>query len=292
MERLNMTAKFCNQPHKPQTKRALRPVLGTLLLSTTLFVSVGVHQSHAGIIESVTENISGANMGKGGDACQKLETTTTVKRAGQRAFKHWVNRCGERAEMSLKKTEIGKTYWYGWSMLIPSDWKDTTEGFDIVNQWATYPQKKGRDFGKIACSANGSFIARGNNGGRVRGADPDRFEFMLQSAGDSKDIECQKFPLAKVAEMRGKWTDFVMNVKWTGNKDGFLKFWVKIGDGPYVQKINYTGRTFWNDEGKGPYFKMGEYKGEPGFKGPAPRYLYTDEYRLGDGNSSFGQVAP
>ena len=37
---------------------------------------------------------------------------------------------------------------------------------------------------------------------------------------------------------------------------------------------------------------MGLYKGNPNFKGPAPRSLYTAEYRLGDANSSFKQVVP
>ncbi|MES1026192.1 hypothetical protein ABN584_25180 [Gloeocapsa sp. BRSZ] len=37
---------------------------------------------------------------------------------------------------------------------------------------------------------------------------------------------------------------------------------------------------------------MGLYKGEPSWSGDAPQYLYTDEFRLGDVNSSFAEVAP
>lgn len=83
-----------------------------------------------------------------------------------------------------------------------------------------------------------------------------------------------------------------MQVKWTGNQDGFLKLWMRKGGGDYSQAVDYQGRTYWNDEGEGPLFKMGVYKGDPDFKGPAPRYLYTDEYRLGDNNSSFEEVEP
>jgi Polysaccharide lyase len=259
----------------------LRSVLGALALSTTFLLSVGMNQPSAKIIDSVHGNQNKAELGKGGDACQKIETTSAVKRSRQKVFKHWVDRCGERAELSMKATEIGKTYWYGWSMLVPSDWKDTTKGSDIFAQWATYPSPRN---GKFPCSANGSFMER------IKGTDAVFFRFQRQ--GNNTDSKCDSYPLAKISAMRGKWVDFVMHSKWTGNKDGFLKLWMKIGDEPYVQKINYTGRTFWNDEGRGPYFKMGLYKGEPGFKGPAPRYLYTDEYRLGNANSSFEQVAP
>jgi hypothetical protein len=67
---------------------------------------------------------------------------------------------------------------------------------------------------------------------------------------------------------------------------------MKTGNGSNIQKVDYKGRTFWNDEGTGPFFKMGDYKGDPNFKGPAPRTLYTDEYRLGNDKSSFDEVAP
>jgi len=118
------------------------------------------------------------------------------------------------------------------------------------------------------------------------------FNFILQRKGASADSECSRQSILKVSEARGQWTDIVMHVKWTGNKDGFLKLWTKVGNGPYVQKLDIKGATFWNDEGAGPYFKTGLYKGDPNFKGPAPRVLYIDEYRLGDANSGFGQVAP
>jgi hypothetical protein len=82
-----------------------------------------------------------------------------------------------------------------------------------------------------------------------------------------------------------------MHAKWTGDKSGHFQLWMRFGDNPFDQKVDYTGRTWWNDEGAGPYFKMGAYMGEPGWKGPDSRTIYTDEYRLGDGQSSFEEVA-
>jgi hypothetical protein len=295
-----MTAKDSNKSATPQKKLSVRSALGSALgvavLGTSFFLSVGVNKSHAEIIDSVTENISQASgrhfsSAKGGSACNHLQNVTTFMgntahpvRAGQQAFMHQVDRCGERSEFEMKRTEIGKTYWYGWSMFIPSNWQDSDAGGEVVSQWLSFPGP--HDFRK-ACGASASFIARGRSG-----TSRDRFYYFLQHAGDTVEIECNKFPLTKVSEMRGKWVDFAMNVKWTGNKDGFVKLWMKIGNGSYTQKVDYKGRTFFNDEGAGPYFKMGLYKGDPNFAGPAPRIIYTDEYRLGNDRSSFEEVSP
>ncbi|MGQ9620094.1 MAG: alpha/beta hydrolase-fold protein, partial [Bacteroidales bacterium] len=91
---------------------------------------------------------------------------------------------------------------------------------------------------------------------------------------------------------RGKWFDFVINARWTGNDDGFLKMWIKADDNNYFQKISYKGPTWWNDEDKGPYLKVGLYMGDPGWKGPEERTLFTDEIRIADEKQSFNDVAP
>lgn len=271
-------------------KKSLRSVLG-LFLSTACFFPLGTNLASAAIVEEVTEDISSAwlreaSTSKGGPTCNLLENVTSLMgntshpvRAGRQAFRHWVNRCGERSELAMRRTAIGSTYWYGWSMYIPSNWQDPSDGYDILTQWATYPTPRN---GKFACGANGSYIVR--NGEDIT--------FRLQFKGEKTDSECIRYPLVKLADARGRWVDFVMHAKWTGNTDGFAKLWVKVGNGAYTQKVDYKGRTFWNDEGDGPYFKMGLYKGDPNFSGAAPRYLYTDEYRLGDANAKFEDVAP
>jgi len=254
-----------------------------LTVATTLLLCISSPKTQAEIIDSVTQSINQArdlesSSSSGGESCNQLVNVNSIKGI-QHAFKHWVNLCGERSELVMNKTEIGKSYWYGWSMFVPSDWQDTSVGYDIVNQWATYPTDKKFSQG---CGGNGSYIARTN----------ETFTFNLQHQGDSAQIDCNKFPIASVSEIKGKWVDFVMHVKWTGNKDGFLRLWTKIGSQPYNFTINYVGATYWNDEDTGPYFKMGLYKGDPHFEGPSPRYLYTTQYRLGDAKSTFKDVAP
>ncbi|MUL38255.1 polysaccharide lyase [Gloeocapsopsis dulcis] len=273
------------------TKRlGLSSALG-LLLSTTFAFPLSANKSYAAIIDSVTEDINTARAreyanAKGGSTCNQLENVTSLEgntihpiRAGKQAFWHWVNRCGERSELAMKKTVIGNTYWYGWSMFIPSTWQNPSDSYDILAQWATYPSPRN---GRFPCGSNGSYMMRSG----------DNISFRFQRKGDQSDSECTSYNLASLPEVRGKWVDFVMQVKWTGNTDGFLKLWTKIGNSSYTQNVDYKGPTFWNDEGEGPYFKMGLYKGDPNFNGAAPRVLYTDEYRLGDANSSFEEVAP
>ena len=271
------------------SRLALRNILCTFISTATLatiLLSLGETKSTAAIIESVTEDVGEASdsLGNGGSGCNKLENVSTFVdnnahpvRAGSQAFRHALDSCGNRSELSMDKTEIGGTYWYGWSVFVPSDWGDSANGFDIIAQWATYPSPRN---GNFSCGANGSYITRND----------DTFIFKFQYQGDNSDVQCDRYPLATVAEMRGKWVDYVVQAKWTGNNDGFLKLWQKIGDGSYSQKVNYQGRTFWNDEGSGPYFKMGLYRGS---QNTSPNStIYTDEYRLGDASSSFEEVAP
>lgn len=237
------------------------------------------------IIEAVTENIQEARGqefkgSKGGPKNNKLTNADSPVRDGKTAFKHWVSQKGERSELAMSRTEIGGIYWYGWSMYLPKEF-DHRGSNTIVMQLATWPTPRN---GKFPCSANGPYMHIQANGKLV---------FHLQHKGDKNDMVCDHYVLVKdVSPLKEKWIDFVMQAKWTGNKDGFFKFWMRAGDKSYEQKIDYKGRTWWNDEGKGPYFKMGAYMGDPGWKGPESRTVFTDEYRLGDANASFSDVAP
>lgn len=264
------------------TSHFWRRIVHYSVLLWVCLLSLAACEARANILESITNSVQrleSPSKQKGGASCQRLKLVSSPSRAGHKAFKHTVDRCGERVEFAGRKTKlkIGKTYWYGWSLYIP-DWGDNDPGFDIVNQWTAYPTH--RNF-RLGCGAAGTYMVR--NG--------DSLVFKLQRPGSS-DIKCTQYHVAKVSELRGKWVDFVMQAKWTGNSNGFLKLWRNIGGSSYQLVVNYSGKTFWNDEGNGPYFKMGLYKGDPNFKGPAPRTVYTDEYRLGDDRSSFEEVAP
>jgi hypothetical protein len=262
--------------------RSRRTIKRGLILMLALFTGP---VSRAGILEARTDDLERANAeaakSKGGPEHNQLTLVESPRRGGAHAFKHWVDKKGERSELSLRKTDIGGTYWYGWSMLLPEDF-DCSGSPTIVMQLATWPTKRN---GKFPCKANGSFIHIAPDG---------KLLLHLQRQGDDTDMVCDKHLLLDdVRPLRGQWLDFVMHAKWTGEPDGFLHFWVKPARAAeWQQKIAWKGRTFWNDEDRGPYFKMGLYTGDPGWKGPPHRTLYTDEYRLGDANATFEDVAP
>jgi enterochelin esterase-like enzyme len=251
-----------------------------LLISTIISAS-----GQSALLQSATEDIAQASGvefagSKGGPENNVLVNTDQVARAGKTAFKHWVNQRGERSELRMMKTDISGTYWYGWSMQVPKDF-DHRGHKTIVMQLASYPTPRN---GKFPCRANGPFMHISPDGKLV---------LHLQHAGDSTDSQCDAFPvLDDITRTQGQWIDFVMQAKWTGDRDGFVKFWLKVGDGPYEQKMTYAGRTWWNDEDKGPYFKMGAYLGDPNWGGPPEIALYTDEFRMGGEKSSFDEVAP
>jgi hypothetical protein len=238
-----------------------------------------------GIIDFAAEDLSEGNAenheGKGGCVGANTLASSPV-RAGKHSFRHEVRNCAERAELAMKKTKIGETYWLGWSLYIPAEYEETSKG-NIFAQWAAYPNKKTT---KFPCKGVGHKLEL-NEG---------LLEYHLQGS-DGEDGNgggfCRTFRLGAVDEkVKGQWLDFVQHAKWTGDKDGFVKLWMKAGGGQYKLVVDYTGPTWWNDEDQGPYFKMGLYTGDPGWTGRSPAVVYTDEYRLGNAEAGYRAVAP
>lgn len=230
---------------------------------------------NAAIIESFDgSKMPHKSLGSGGD---NVFIVKTPARDTGSAYKHTISG-GYRSETSFKKTEIGSIYWYGWSTYIPLEYKNPAK-FHMIAQHHSYPSK--RD-GKFPCGGGGHRLDIRSNGDIV---------YSNQYKGKTKDMECTKQTISKLNDLKGKWVDFVQHVKWTGNSDGFMKLWMRIGDGEYKQVINYKGATWWNDESKAPYLKLGLYSGS-GNKGKANATVYIDEYKLGDEKSSLEEVSP
>ncbi len=81
----------------------------------------------------------------------------------------------------------------------------------------------------------------------------------------------------------GQWYDFVINIKWSYESDGFIKIWQ---NGVLVTDRN--GPNCFNDA-IGPYFMLGIY-GSINYGQTVT--FYFDEVRIGDSNSSYSEVAP
>lgn len=236
----------------------------------------------AGIIEKTARmSISVGDGGTVNTSCNYVDKGAFFPEISETANKHVVKPCGRRAELAGHPTEIGATYWYGWRIYLPSDFQDRDKGYDIVNQWAAYPVASTT---KFACGGVGSHNIIEHN----------KLFFQLQGPKTDNGIDgsfCRTFHLASVSQMRGKWVTFVMQAKWTAHTDGFVKLWLRLGKGSYVQKVDYIGRTYWREQRNGPYFKMGVYEGSYNAPGNPGRTLYTNSYILGDANSSFTDVS-
>lgn len=250
----------------------------TAVISATVGLSMGLLSlpANAGIIESFDGSKRIKDSTGGGK--DSVTVVSDPQDSSGKAYKHTVSG-GYRAESSLKKTKIGETYWYGWSLYIPEDFKNP-KSFNIIAQQAAYPSKRDK---KFPCGAVGHRMDIRSNGD---------IYYASQHKGNQKgDMECVKYPLTKLDQVRGKRVDFVQHVKWTGDSDGFLKIWMRTNDGEYKQLVDRKGPTWWNDEGEGPYLKVGVYAGS-GNKGKANTSLFSDNYKIGDGESSFEEVAP
>lgn len=176
-------------------------------------------------------------LGQTGEGCEDGQHNRAVAapvRAGRAAFEHYVESCGERAELAMQRTEIGGTYWYGWSMYVPEDF-DEREHYTIVMQLAAWPSRRN---GEFPCGGNGHKISISSSG---------RLEYDLQYAGEEEDSVCEEYPLADLKEVRGRWVDFVMRAKWTGDPG-----W----DGP-------PSRTIYTDE-----YRLGD--ADAGFEAVSP----------------------
>lgn len=235
-----------------------------LTLGAAACLALFPSQAQAGIIESYTDTLKKAD---------GVKLISSPVRAGTKAFEHSISG-GNRAELSFGKTEIGGTYWKGWSVFIPKDFKSGGT-YTIIGQWAAYPSKRDK---KFPCGAVGHRMDIRDNGD---------MEVRFQPLG-LKD-KCIKYKLGNISTMRGKWVDFGEHAKWS-EKDGFFKLWMAVDGGALKQVIDHKGHTWWSDEDKGPYWKMGAYLGGEGAGGK--QKIITDEYRLGDSKSSLQEVLP
>jgi hypothetical protein len=233
--------------------------------------------TNAAIIRSSTESINMQHSTDGGTNT----LTSSMRRAGTNGFKHEIVNGGKRAEFEDARVSLGGTYWYGWSFYHPSSPGVASGGWTIINQWFI-GNRPSTDW---PCGGAGHKLGVENQGAGYKL----KFDMQYSTSGGSA-ITCTKYDLATFDEIKDKWVDVVMQAKWTANTDGFIKLWIRIGgdSGTWVQKINYTGRSQ-ADGSYGPYFKWGAYT-ETIANGP--RVVYTDEYRLGDSNSNFNEVAP
>ncbi|UCG59171.1 MAG: polysaccharide lyase [Phycisphaerales bacterium] len=206
-------------------------------------------------------------------------------RAGAYAMKTSLDRRKDkvayRTEVSGPASQIGKEYWYGFSILLPEDYVPDNI-WEIVAQWHGVPDF---DIGENWRNPVMALSTTGGKWGFVSRWDSKRntFEGGKRSYGGTKQYDLGAYAT-------GVWTDWVVHVKWSHGSDGILGVW-KNGQ----KVVTQGGPNAFNDK-KGPYFKMGLYKGwkDPKRQSDAvsSRVLYHDEFRMAEGASRYEDVAP
>ncbi|HEX2972956.1 MAG TPA: polysaccharide lyase, partial [Tepidisphaeraceae bacterium] len=170
--------------------------------------------------------------------------------------------------------------WFGWSLYIPKDWESDPQSPENVTQWHELPDTEIGETWRsppLALAVKGeqfNFHVRWDSRAKTPGNNPEGTE-NLPAGG----IE------------RGQWTDWVLHIRWSFEKDdGLIEVW-KNGQ----KIITRKGPNGYNDR-RETYFKAGVYKWEwksnPRNSITSRRVIYVDEVRFGDKDASYEEVAP
>lgn len=171
----------------------------------------------------------------------------------------------------------GDIRWFGWSTFVPSTWEfitnpDRFEDTQVVTQQSIQSRNSQTGEAELA-----SLL-------RIRG---DRWQHATRIEGGGGGAE-NVVDLGPVT--RGRWTDWVVQVKWASQPEGFVKIWKNppLEDLGTPTKQYFNARTCWpNDQAID--FHWGVYPGRwlntPPISGePRTRVLFQDEVRIGDEN--------
>jgi hypothetical protein len=177
--------------------------------------------------------------------------------------------------------DIGQEYWIGFSIFIPDGFVTDIEDLsDVVFQIQAMPDK-GETYRSpiLALDINEDrWVVTSRWDPRADSPPQNRFE-----GESSTDV-------GSIIPATGRWTDWVINAKWSWQKNGFVRVW---RNGKPV--LNRKGPNCSNDQ-RGPFLQMGLYKwpwAETYFPSNTnERLVYHDELRIGGANSSYRQVAP
>ncbi len=185
--------------------------------------------------------------------------------------------------------EIGREYWYGFSVFLPADWVFDDEP-EIIAQWHGVPDD-GEDWRNPPLA-----IRIQDRSYRLeRHWDADRITFRRGQGIDPKRYDgSEEPPLGTCEGDLGKWTDWVLHVRWDYRADGagFTELW-KNGHKVFDRK----GPNCFNDA-TGPFFRFGLYKWpwrHPRAKRPSKtetRTTFHDEIRIGGAGATYRDVAP
>lgn len=171
----------------------------------------------------------------------------------------------KRSELDINSLDpVGAERWYGFSMYFPS----TKYGFDNSREIIFQKHHQGSTGSPpLALSTlQDQFVLVT----RLLPSDPDQNHFLG-------------------AVPKNQWVDFVVHDIARDDAGGLIQIWI---DGSLVYDV--AGQSSFT--GQKEYPKTGIYKWEylsnPNHSSQSERVLYMDDFRIGDGTSSFADVAP
>ncbi len=144
----------------------------------------------------------------------------------------------ERHELRQSGNGTGfREFWYHWSIYFPEDFS------------AVYPVKSALGQFKLGSSSEG-----------ING--PPMFMFQNGSGGYTVDNQVigrtyQQKRILTDEEIRGKWTDVLINVNWSKKEDGFFTVYV---NGETTPRYHWPGPTVLDDRYSRIFLKLGIYR--------------------------------
>lgn len=241
----------------------------------TLTASEDTNAIPAGLYHAMdfeTGNFSQAHSTEGAE----VKVTTAAEgpvREGKYAFKAAVRKDQHRAEVVGMRSPPYGVARYGWSIYMPEEFDDKTQ-FSIITQWHDYGT------GRESPPDGGPPTSISVHKGKV--------SLKINYQGDDGwTTKGQYLPVGDVEELRGRWSDWVLEANWQPpGKGGWLKLYL---NGRLV--VDYQGATFYEHKDKGRYFKFGIYKGGGTWRGEeAGAVLYFDSLRMAIGEQSTYQM--
>lgn len=206
-----------------------------------------------------------------------ITRTTSPAKYGSYAAKIVLNKTdpdiweSKRAEMTYvaeKHGPVKSERWYGMSIFLPTSYiADPCE--EILFQWKGV-NKVSQDGYSMS---NPPLAMLTKNG---------RWQLNIKPKDKFTNIDLGTYE-------PNKWTDWVFHIKWSYEDDGLLQIW-KNG----VLVLDRKGPNTYYDL-VGNFFKMGIYKygwKEGYYSNTTQRTAYFDEFKVGNENSSFNDVAP
>ncbi|MBD3240832.1 MAG: DUF1961 family protein [Chitinivibrionales bacterium] len=208
----------------------------------------------------------------------KLEVSGTRARSGSKSVRFVCSSC-RRVELKgapHTRFDWGKEYWLGYSFYVQTQ----PSGFSIINQHHSIPSNY-----NWSCPAGGnSFTIKSKSSGLVfyTSTLADKVNVVRTSGGATANT----YEFTEPGGTR-EWHDVVMHFRYAPNNTGFMRIWLngkKIMDhtGPTVYKYDACG----DEKVHIQYLKIGLYLG--GGSGE----IFYDDIRVGDGGSSYSEVAP